>query len=54
MRHGPGKFFYQDGGMYDGNWVRNKMEGHGKLHYQSGNYLLFILFIFLGKLAYEG
>ncbi len=25
MRHGPGKFFYQDGGMYDGNWVKNKM-----------------------------
>ena len=20
-RHGRGKFYYQDGGMYDGNWV---------------------------------
>ena len=20
MRHGPGKFYYQDGGMYDGEW----------------------------------
>jgi hypothetical protein len=49
MRHGPGKFFYQDGGMYDGNWVRNKMEGYGKLYYQSG-----IIFISLGKIAYDG
>lgn len=28
--------------MYDGNWKENKMEGFGKLYYQSG------------KLAYEG
>ena len=42
MRNGLGKFFYQDGGMYDGNWVNNKMEGFGKLFYQSG------------KIAYEG
>lgn len=25
LRHGKGKFFYQDGGLYDGDWVRNKM-----------------------------
>lgn len=42
MRHGQGKFYYQDGGMYDGEWRHNKMEGYGKLYYQSG------------KLAYEG
>lgn len=42
MRHGYGIFYYQDGGMYDGEWRYNKMEGHGKLFYQSG------------KLAYEG
>lgn len=42
MRHGHGKFFYQDGGMYDGQWFKNKMNGFGKLYYQSG------------KLAYEG
>ena len=42
MRHGTGKFYYQDGGMYDGEWNENKMEGYGKLYYQSG------------KLAYEG
>lgn len=42
MRHGHGKFFYQDGGMYDGEWSQNKMNGYGKLYYQSG------------KLAYEG
>ena len=42
MRHGEGKFFYQDGGMYDGSWSRNKMHGFGSLYYQSG------------KLAYQG
>lgn len=25
MRHGHGKFYYQDGGMYDGDWYENKM-----------------------------
>lgn len=42
MRHGEGKFFYQDGGMYDGSWNKNKMHGYGSLYYQSG------------KLAYQG
>jgi antitoxin component YwqK of YwqJK toxin-antitoxin module len=42
LRHGYGKFHYQDGGLYDGEWNMNKMEGFGKLYYQSG------------KLAYEG
>lgn len=42
MRHGEGKFYYQDGGMYDGNWQCNKMDGFGSLYYQSG------------KLAYQG
>lgn len=42
MRHGQGKFFYQDGGMYDGNWVNNMMDGYGSLYYQSG------------ELAYQG
>lgn len=42
MRHGQGKFYYQDGGMYDGNWKNNKMDGYGSLYYQSG------------ELAYQG
>jgi hypothetical protein len=42
MRHGQGKFYYQDGGMYDGNWSHNKMDGYGSLYYQSG------------QLAYKG
>lgn len=42
MRHGKGKFFYQDGGLYDGDWRFNQMTGHGKLYYQSG------------KIAYDG
>ena len=42
MRHGKGKFYYQDGGSYDGEWRENKMCGKGKLLYQSG------------KIAYDG
>jgi antitoxin component YwqK of YwqJK toxin-antitoxin module len=42
MRDGRGKFYYQDGGLYDGEWRENKMSGHGKLFYQSG------------KIAYDG
>jgi hypothetical protein len=42
MRHGRGKFYYQDGGLYDGEWKENKMSGHGKLYYQSG------------RIAYDG
>ncbi len=42
MRHGQGKFYYQDGGMYEGGWVKNKMDGFGSLYYQSG------------QLAYQG
>ncbi len=42
MRHGQGKFFYQDGGRYEGEWKENKMNGYGKLFYQSD------------KIAYEG
>ena len=42
MRHGEGKFYYQDGGMYDGTWNKNKMDGYGSLYYQSG------------ELAYQG
>ena len=25
MRHGHGKFYYQDGAKYDGLWSQNKM-----------------------------
>ena len=42
MRHGYGRFFYQDGGRYEGEWKNNKMNGQGKLFYQSN------------KLAYDG
>ena len=42
MRNGRGKFYYQDGGYYEGHWRNNKMDGFGKLYYEGG------------KLAYEG
>jgi hypothetical protein len=35
LRHGKGKFYYQDGGSYDGEWKDNKMNGFGTLYYQS-------------------
>jgi hypothetical protein len=37
MRHGKGKFFYQDGGSYEGEWKENKMNGIGALYYQSNS-----------------
>lgn len=42
MRNGQGKFFYQEGSFYDGEWNNNKMNGFGKLFYENGS------------LAYEG
>ncbi|KAL4475150.1 hypothetical protein ABPG74_001846 [Tetrahymena malaccensis] len=36
MRHGRGKFYYQDGGLFDGEWRENKMHGKGILSYASG------------------
>lgn len=42
LKHGYGKFYYQDGGYYDGTWHFGKMNGRGKLYYQSL------------KLAYDG
>jgi len=42
MRHGKGRFYYDDGGVYDGSWNLNRMEGFGKLYYVNN------------ELAYEG
>lgn len=42
MRHGKGRFYYSEGGLYDGQWYANKMQGKGTLYYSSG------------KIAYEG
>ena len=42
MRNGWGKFYYQEGSLYDGEWKDNKMHGYGKLYYSNG------------QLAYEG
>ena len=36
LRHGLGKFFYSDGGYYDGEWKLGKMLGLGYLFYPSG------------------
>ncbi|KAM3146948.1 hypothetical protein pb186bvf_001102 [Paramecium bursaria] len=35
-RHGQGKFYYQDGGLYDGGWKANQMHGQGTLYYSTG------------------
>ena len=42
MRHGKGKFVYEDGGIYEGSWNENQMHGRGILYYSSG------------KIAYDG
>ena len=36
-RHGRGKFYYSDGGMYDGDWKNGSMDGFGTLFYAGGN-----------------
>ena len=42
MKHGQGTYFYCDGGIYEGNWKNDRMDGYGKLFYENG------------QLAYEG
>lgn len=42
FRHGYGKYTFEDGGYYEGEWAFNRMQGNGKLYYASG------------KLAYDG
>lgn len=42
MRQGFGTFYYEEGGKYSGEWIKNKMEGRGALYYSNG------------ELAYEG
>lgn len=37
LRHGTGKFFYADGGYYEGEWCEGRMEGLGTLYYPSGS-----------------
>ena len=41
-RHGRGRFYYADGGMYDGDWKNGSMHGVGTLYYANG------------QVAYEG
>ena len=42
MRHGQGKYYYKDGGIYDGNWKEGMIHGFGTLYYRNG------------KVAYQG
>lgn len=42
MRNGFGKFYYNEGSVYEGHWKDNLMNGKGNLYYSNG------------KLAYEG
>ena len=37
-----GKFYYQDGAYFDGEWKDDKMHGWGRLYYENG------------QIAYEG
>ena len=37
MRHGRGRYIYNDGSYYMGSWVKGKMEGLGQLYDYQGN-----------------
>jgi hypothetical protein len=37
LRHGKGKYMYNDGSYYYGDWFKGKMEGQGKLYDPDGN-----------------
>ena len=37
FRNGTGTYYYKEGGYYEGNWRDNKMNGHGKLYYETGS-----------------
>ena len=37
LRHGRGKYIYNDGSYYFGDWVKGKMEGQGQLIDAEGN-----------------
>lgn len=34
---GKGRFYFEDGSYYDGDWVEGKKQGHGILYYCDGN-----------------
>ena len=36
LRHGKGTFNYKEGGRYEGEWSKNKMNGKGTLFYPNG------------------
>lgn len=37
MRHGKGKYYYGDGGYYEGDWRENQMNGMGTLYFADGS-----------------
>jgi len=42
QKNGWGKFKFEEGSFYEGEWKKDQMHGFGKLYYPSG------------QLAYEG
>lgn len=42
MRQGTGVYYYagNDGGIYIGEWLRGKMNGHGMMMYPDGEYYI--------------
>ena len=37
LRHGKGSGFYNDGGLYEGDWINDTREGNGIMYYSNGN-----------------
>lgn len=35
LKEGNGKYIFQNGDVYDGNWVDDKKNGRGKYYYAS-------------------
>jgi len=33
LKHGFGKFFWNNGNLYDGMWLHNKQHGRGSFYY---------------------
>jgi hypothetical protein len=36
QRHGRGTFYFNNGDVYDGNWINDKMEGQGVFKWPNG------------------
>jgi hypothetical protein len=43
--HGHGKYFYKNGDLYDGEWLKNTFHGRGTFYEEKSGYTLVACFI---------